>query len=70
MCAHKRAARQAAIPIEGICLYPILNYPCRESDRYCEHGLWGDADENGERPMYEPLGRELERQIKLMEQTE
>lgn len=56
------AAMQAGVPIQGICLYPILNHPGWDNDRYCPNGLWDYADSNGERSIYTPLAEELRRQ--------
>ncbi|WP_322896238.1 MULTISPECIES: hypothetical protein [unclassified Yoonia] len=32
-------ARQRGIPVEGLCLYPILNHPGWDDDRDCHNGL-------------------------------
>lgn len=61
-----RAAIQAGIPVEGICLYPLINYPGWDDGKLYEHGLWGDPDASGRRQTYEPLEDELRRQIGLM----
>ncbi len=55
-----QAARQQGMPVEGICLYPILDYPGWDDDRCCETGLWGFANDAGERPVCPPLLREIE----------
>jgi hypothetical protein len=60
-----RAALRAGIPIEGICLYPIVNFPGWDDDRHCHNGLWDYADEHGEREVYGPLAEELMRQQAL-----
>lgn len=60
-----RAALRQGVPVHGICLYPILDYPGWDDDRHCETGLWGYPDARGERSLHEPLARELERQIDL-----
>jgi hypothetical protein len=65
-----RAARQAGVPVLGVCLYPILDYPGWDDDRHCEVGLWGYADETGERPIYPPLAAELRRQQQLSHAAE
>lgn len=65
-----RAAVDSGIPVEGICLYPLINCPGWEDGQICEHGLWGDADMDGRRPAYPPLVEELERQISLMNQMQ
>jgi len=61
-----RAARSAGVPVEGICLYPILDYPGWDDDRHCETGLWGLATPEGRRETCSDLARELERQARLM----
>lgn len=60
-----RAAQRAGVPVEGVCLYPILDYPGWDDDRHCETGLWGYADPSGEREPCLSLQRELERQARL-----
>jgi beta-glucosidase/6-phospho-beta-glucosidase/beta-galactosidase len=57
-----RAAIASGVPLEGICLYPILNHPGWEDDRHCHNGLWDYADESGQREIYEPLAHEIRRQ--------
>jgi beta-glucosidase/6-phospho-beta-glucosidase/beta-galactosidase len=56
------AARAAGVPIEGLCLYPIVNHPGWEDDRHCYNGMFDYADEHGVRAVYEPLAEELARQ--------
>ena len=34
-----RAALRDGVPVEGICLYPIMDYPGWENDRHCSCGL-------------------------------
>ncbi|WP_366919441.1 beta-glucosidase [Hydrocarboniphaga sp.] len=49
------------VPLEGICLYPVLDYPGWINDRHCETGLLGFADENnnGQREVHRELARQL-----------
>lgn len=47
------------VPVEGICLYPVLDYPGWINDRHCETGLLGFADENGKREVHRELARQL-----------
>lgn len=54
-----RQALDVGIPIEGICLYPIVDFPGWGDDRHCETGLWGLADEDGHREIHYPLAEEL-----------
>ena len=52
-----------SIPILGVCLYPILDYPGWDDDRHCQSGLWGYPDPLGNREIHLPLAQELARQI-------
>jgi hypothetical protein len=54
-----RAAIQAGVPVQGICLYPILNHPGWDDDRHCHNGLWDYAQPNGTREIYQPLADEI-----------
>jgi beta-glucosidase/6-phospho-beta-glucosidase/beta-galactosidase len=63
ICDEVDAAKSAGIPIEGICLYPIVNHPGWDDDRHCHNGLWDYADEFGNREIYEPLAVEIERDM-------
>jgi beta-glucosidase/6-phospho-beta-glucosidase/beta-galactosidase len=60
-----RAARREGVPVGGICLYPILNYPGWDDDRHCQSGLWGYPGPGGHREIHVPLAQELARQIEL-----
>jgi hypothetical protein len=62
-----REAMRRGVDLHGICLYPIVNHPGWDDDRHCQNGLWDYADDRGERAIYEPLAREIERQKGLME---
>ena len=56
------AALRAGVPMEGVCLYPVLDYPGWSNDRLCETGLLGMAGPDGRRPLHAPLARELAQQ--------
>jgi hypothetical protein len=45
-----RLARSLGIPVEGICLYPILDHPGWDDDRPCPNGLIAP-----DRSLYRPL---------------
>jgi len=60
-----RAAASAGVALEGLCLYPITDYPGWGDDRHCYSGLWGYADDDGHREIYEPLAGELAHQQQL-----
>jgi hypothetical protein len=57
-----RAAVEAGVPVEGICLYPITDYPGWTNGRHCKVGLLGPLDKEGRRAVYQPLADELRRQ--------
>ncbi len=67
VCQETRAALQAGIPLQGICLYPILNHPGWVDDRHCHNALWDYPDERGKRKIYRPLAEELRRWRKVFE---
>ena len=54
------AARGAGAPIEGICLYPVMNHPGWDDDRACPNGL---LDCDAARTPYRPLAATLARQL-------
>lgn len=64
-----RAAMRAGVPVEGVCWYPIANHPGWDDERHCPNGLLGYLDADGERPVDEPLAREMARQVRLFERT-
>jgi hypothetical protein len=53
------AAQNARIPVDGICLYPVLDYPGWNDDRHCHTGLFGYLDGDGARPLCRVLAEEL-----------
>lgn len=55
------AAIEQGTPVEGICLYPILNHLGWDDDRYCPNGLFCGVAEDGVRPVHQPLMAELEK---------
>ena len=56
------AARKAGVPVEGICVYPVLDYPGWDNERVCEVGLLSGANELGRRKVCGGFARELRRQ--------
>jgi beta-glucosidase/6-phospho-beta-glucosidase/beta-galactosidase len=62
-----RRAIRDGVPMQGLCLYPIVNHPGWDDDRHCHNGLWDYADPQGRREVYEPLARELESQQQLLD---
>lgn len=65
ICEETRIARSRGVPIEGICLYPIVNHPGWDDNRHCHNGLWDYPDGLGERLIYKPLAAEIQTQMKI-----
>lgn len=65
VCEEVLAAIETGVPVEGICLYPIVNHPGWDDDRHCHNGLWDYPNEIGHREIYQPLADELQRQRKI-----
>lgn len=70
VCEETRAAMELGVPIEGICLYPVLDYPGWENERPCDAGLFGPPSADGQRCLHRPLAVELARQRALFETFE
>lgn len=66
MCKEVMTALAAGVPVEGICLYPIVNHPGWDDDRHCQNGLFDYADANGTREAFQPLLEEVVRQAANM----
>src|SRR5207253_4626974 len=47
VCDEVAAARADGVPVEGVCLYPVTDYPGWDDDRHVPVGLWGYADDTG-----------------------
>jgi hypothetical protein len=55
-----RTAMRAGVPLEGICLYPIVNHPGWDDNRPCKNGLLSsDMTALGKRQIYQPLASAL-----------
>lgn len=59
IASEVEAAIEQGTPVEGICLYPILNHPGWDDDRYCPNGLFCGVAEHGARDVHQPLADEL-----------
>jgi len=57
-----KKAMRAGVPVEGICWYPILDYPGWDDGRYCPAGLLGYADGQGQRAAFHPLQVALQKE--------
>ncbi|MBO1075222.1 beta-glucosidase [Roseomonas marmotae] len=65
VCDEVRDARSAGVPVGGICLYPVTDYPGWENDRLCRSGLFSEPDGQGRRQVHAPLAAELRRQQEI-----
>ena len=59
MCEQVFVAMAQGVPVEGICLYPIVNHPGWDDDRHCYNGLFDYANESGRREVFRPLADEI-----------
>jgi hypothetical protein len=65
VCEEVRAAITMGVPVEGICLYPVLSHLGWDDDRYCPNGLFELETRQGRRVVHAPLAAELQRQQAL-----
>ncbi len=62
VCDEVAVAIARGADINGVCLYPIVDFAGWDNDRHCQNGFWGYADDAGHRGVHEPLAAELRRQ--------
>ena len=62
VCTEVHAALDAGIPVEGVCLYPVADYPGWDNERTCSVGLLSNPDAHGQRSVFPRLARELQQQ--------
>ena len=65
VCDEVANARAAGVPVQAICLYPVLDHLGWDDDRYCPNGLFDGV--GPERVPYAPLAAELARQQALFD---
>jgi len=58
-------AKAAGVPVEGICLYPVLSHRGWDDVRHCPNGLFAGFTPDADRAPYKPLADELKRQQAL-----
>jgi beta-glucosidase/6-phospho-beta-glucosidase/beta-galactosidase len=68
--AEVRQAIREGVRIEGICLYPVMDYPGWDDERHCHCGLIGIDDAWDQRWLREDLAEEIDAQEGAMERTE
>jgi len=57
-------AMLSGVPVAGICLYPVTDYPGWEDDRPCPTGLFGAPSAEGDRPLHAAYSAEVLRQMR------
>lgn len=62
VCDEVREAMRRGVPVEGLCLYPIIGHMGWDEARYCANGLFDTEARNGRRVVHTPLAEELRRQ--------
>ena len=65
VAAEVRAAIRLGVPVEGICLYPVLNHPGWDDDRDCPNGLLEHTRHAAGRVPYPPLAAAIRRELAL-----
>jgi polysaccharide biosynthesis protein PelF len=55
IASEVQAAQTAGVPVEGICLYPIVNHLGWDNDRDCPSGLLSSRAAHGRRDIHVPL---------------
>lgn len=63
-----REALAGGVPVEGICLYPVLDYPGWENERICDVGLLGIAEDGGFRRVCRRTAEELREQERRVQE--
>jgi beta-glucosidase/6-phospho-beta-glucosidase/beta-galactosidase len=61
VCGEAFAAIELGAPIEGICLYPVMNHPGWDDDRHCPNGLIDYDRTTFRRWLEEPLAEAIRR---------
>ena len=57
--AEVHIAQKIGVPIAGVCLYPITDYPGWDDDRPCRTGLMSSVGPDGSRVVFAPFAVEL-----------
>jgi beta-glucosidase/6-phospho-beta-glucosidase/beta-galactosidase len=60
--AEVRQARRLGVPVLGICLYPVMDYPGWDDDRHCQCGLIEVAEDWSSRRLRADLVEEIRAQ--------
>ena len=69
VCGEVRAAMRAGVAMEGICIYPVMDYPGWKDDRYCRCGLIRAADDWRQRHVDMELLHQIEEEHLLFDRV-
>ncbi len=61
-----RAAIALGVPVEGVCLYPVLDHPGWDDDRYCPNGLLTHAPDAAGRIAHPELAAAIATEIRRL----
>jgi beta-glucosidase/6-phospho-beta-glucosidase/beta-galactosidase len=68
VCEEVRAAARAGVPVGGICLYPVTEYPGWSNERPVPTGMFSAPDEHGRRQVDVSVAAEVARQAALFQE--
>ncbi|SNT44153.1 Beta-glucosidase/6-phospho-beta-glucosidase/beta-galactosidase [Granulicella rosea] len=66
IAAEVRQAQRAGVPVLGVCLYPVMDYPGWDDERHCPCGLIEVAEDWGARTLRNDLAAEVVLQASMM----
>ena len=66
LAGEVRAAMRASVPILGICLYPVMDYPGWDDERHCSCGLIACSENYTERRLVHDMVRQIEEERFLL----
>lgn len=67
VCGEVRAAMRAGVPIEGVCIYPIMDYPGWKDGRHCRCGLIRASSDWRQRQLDTDLLRQIDEERMLFD---
>ncbi len=70
ICQQVDIARSRQVPVQGICLYPILNHPGWADSRHCHNGLYDYPAASGYRKIHMPLADVICRQQRKLKELD
>ena len=66
VASEVHSAVAAGVPVQGLCLYPVMDYPGWDDGRNCPVGLLKTEQNGAGRRINEPLAAELRRQSQII----